>query len=49
MLMLSGSGTIRYLNAKEVEKGPSLSSRAVACIIIGRVVIFPAIGEGGCD
>lgn len=45
MLMLSGSGTIRYLQSSR-EGGPAFnfSSRASFCIIVGRVLVFPCIG-----
>lgn len=51
MLMLSGSGTIRYLNsaphlksAESPGKGFTFSPNAVLAIILGRIVIFPIIG-----
>jgi len=51
MLMLSGSGTIRYLQNKNKEEGAeasfNFSSRATFCIIFGRVLLMPVIGEKG--
>jgi len=48
MLMLSGSGTIRYLNDKaaqnHVETSFAFSPRVVFCIILGRVLLFPLVG-----
>ncbi len=48
MLMLSGSGTIRYLNDRaaksEVQQPFAFSPRTVLCIIVGRVLLFPIFG-----
>ena len=48
MLMLSGSGTIRYLNARAAKTGVesfAFSPKSILSIILGRVFIFPIIGE----
>lgn len=50
MLMLSGSGTIRYMNYagvadKQQQDGFHFSPAAITAIILGRVVIFPIIGQ----
>jgi len=48
MLMLSGSGTIRYLNDKAAQNNVAtsfaFSPRVVFCIILGRVLLFPLVG-----
>ena len=48
MLMLSGSGTIRYLNDKaaknEVATSFSFSPKTIFSIILGRVLLFPLVG-----
>ncbi|KAM3571679.1 hypothetical protein VYU27_006288 [Nannochloropsis oceanica] len=48
MLMLSGSGTIRYLNDKaaqnNVETSFAFSPKVIFCIILGRVLLFPLVG-----
>lgn len=50
MLMLSGSGTIRYLNDRaaksEVQQPFAFSPKTVLCIIAGRVLLFPLLGLG---
>ena len=50
MLMLSGSGTIRYLNDRaaksEVQQPFAFSPKTVLCIIAGRVLLFPVLGLG---
>lgn len=50
MLMLSGSGTIRYLNDKAAQNNATASfafkPRVIFCIILGRILLFPLIGLG---
>ena len=50
MLMLSGSGTIRYLQNKQKEEDGgegsfNFSSKATIAIIFGRVLLMPVIGK----